>query len=261
MQHDGVYWIPNAPSDRLNEFQPLAEQELLFLFVATGSGALFALPQFVAELAILVAVYGASRRLGFDVRAAACAAFLLATFSLVALQSTTAQNDLVAASFPVSRRACCSATGRAELALAGVRRRWAPAPSSRRFSSGRSCSCCSGSAGGRRSRRRRRRRGRLLAVGMWGYVLNAANTGHLLGDGASRTETSATPSFPGTLKTRSTSSTARSTSRSLEPARLLARGAGVSSARSSASDVPALGPRAALLTGSCVAVPLLAPRS
>ena len=101
VQHDGVYWIPNAPSDRLNEFQPLAEQELLYLFTATGSGALFALPQFAAELAILVAVYGASRRLGFDVRAAAGAAFLLATFSLVALQSTTAQNDLVAASFPV----------------------------------------------------------------------------------------------------------------------------------------------------------------
>ena len=99
-QHGGIYWIPNAPTDRLNEFQPLAEQEMLFLFVATGSGALFALPQYVAELAILVAVYGAARRLGFDVRAAAFSAFLLGTFSLVALQATTAQNDLVAASFP-----------------------------------------------------------------------------------------------------------------------------------------------------------------
>jgi hypothetical protein len=100
VQYHGIHWIPNAPSDRLNEFQPLAEQQLLFLFAATGSAMLYALPQYVAELAILVSVYGAARRLGFDVRAAACAAALLTTFSLVALESTTAQNDLVAASFP-----------------------------------------------------------------------------------------------------------------------------------------------------------------
>ena len=40
--------MPNAPADRINEFQPLAEQELLFLFAATGRAALFALPQYVA---------------------------------------------------------------------------------------------------------------------------------------------------------------------------------------------------------------------
>jgi len=28
-QHGGVYWIDNAPTDRINEFQPLAEQENL----------------------------------------------------------------------------------------------------------------------------------------------------------------------------------------------------------------------------------------
>ena len=46
------------PTDRINEFQPLAEQEQLFGFAATGGGALDALPQFLAQLAILVAVYG-----------------------------------------------------------------------------------------------------------------------------------------------------------------------------------------------------------
>ena len=71
----------------MNAYQPLAEQQNLFLFVATGGGALYALPQYLAELAILVAVYGSSRRLGFEVRAAACGAFLLATFSLVALEA------------------------------------------------------------------------------------------------------------------------------------------------------------------------------
>src|SRR5436305_1903963 len=80
---------------------PLAEQQFLFLFAATGSTALYALPQYVSELAILVAVYGAARRLGFGVRPSACASFTLATFTLVALQATTAQNDLAAAAFPI----------------------------------------------------------------------------------------------------------------------------------------------------------------
>ena len=56
-QFNGIHWIPNAPSDRMNEFQPLAEQQILFLFVATGKGTLYALPQYLAELAILVAVF------------------------------------------------------------------------------------------------------------------------------------------------------------------------------------------------------------
>jgi hypothetical protein len=49
VQHGGVYWIPNAPTDRLNEFQPLAEREIFFLFVATGKGALFALEATTAQ--------------------------------------------------------------------------------------------------------------------------------------------------------------------------------------------------------------------
>ena len=121
--HGGIYWIPNAPTGRLNEFQPLAEQGILFLFVATGSGALFALPQYVAELAILVAVYGSARRLGFPVRAAACSAFLFATFSLVALEATTAQNDLVAASFPASAACLLLGAGAGRGVLAGAARR------------------------------------------------------------------------------------------------------------------------------------------
>ena len=119
-QHGGFFWVPNAPTVRMNAFQPLAEQQILFLFVATGTGALYALPQFVAELAILVAVYGAARRLGFEVRAAASRArSSLATFSLVALEATTAQNDLVAASFPVVAACLLLGPGRLEPALGG----------------------------------------------------------------------------------------------------------------------------------------------
>src|SRR3954454_22973627 len=102
MHHGRIYRIPNRPSANFNDFPPLAEQQILYLFVAVGSGALFALPQYLAQLAILLGVYGAARRLGFEPRAAACSALLLATFSLVVLESSTSQNDLVAASFPIA---------------------------------------------------------------------------------------------------------------------------------------------------------------
>ena len=75
-QSHGIHWIANAPTGRLNEFQPLAEQQILFLFVATGSTALYALPQYVAQIAIILAVYGGARRLGYGVAPAARAAAL-----------------------------------------------------------------------------------------------------------------------------------------------------------------------------------------
>jgi hypothetical protein len=201
-QEGGIHWIPDAPTVRMNAFQPLAEQELLFLFVAWGSGALFALPQFLAELAILVAVYGAARRLGFEVRPAACAAFLLATFSLLALEASTAQNDLVAASFPAV--AVCLLLGRGggrlEPALAGVAAGfglgaklttalvlpilvWLAAAAGRRALA---AALAGGVAG-------------FVAVGMWGYVLNLANDGELLGADTSDVLNRASPSYPGSV--------------------------------------------------------------
>src|SRR6185437_1871130 len=67
-----------------------------------------------------VAVYGASRRLGFEVRAAACSAFLLATFSVLALEAFTAQNDLVAASFVAVASCLLLGSDRLEPGLAGA---------------------------------------------------------------------------------------------------------------------------------------------
>src|SRR5262249_50309829 len=79
----------------------LAEQQILFLFAGSRSTVLYALPQFFAELAILAAAYGVSRRLGFGVRASAAGLALLATLNLLALEASTAQNDLVSAAFPL----------------------------------------------------------------------------------------------------------------------------------------------------------------
>jgi hypothetical protein len=200
-QHGGIYWIPDAPTIRLNAFQPLAEQELLFLFVATGSGVLFAIPQFLAELAILLAVYGSARRLGFEVRPAACSAFLFATFSLVALEATTGQNDLVAASMPAV--AMCLLLGRRGLlepALAGVAAGLGlgvklttalvlPILALLAVVRGRKplVVALAGGVFG------------LVSIGMWGYVLNEIHTGELLGAGTGPIQYRAPPSYPGSV--------------------------------------------------------------
>ncbi len=195
-QADGIHWIANAPTARMNEFQPLAEQEILFFFVAAGSGALYALPQYLAELAALVAVYGASRRLGFDQRAAACSAALLATFAAFALQATTAQNDLVAAALPVIAACFLLGGGPVEATLAGAALgiglgvklttilTW-PVLAWLVWQGGRRTAIRT-AAGGVAA---------FLAVGVWGYVLNVIHTSHVLGYGQGRTDQSVSPSL------------------------------------------------------------------
>lgn len=195
---EGAYsWIENAPTDILNTRQPVAEQELLFLFAATGKAGLFALPQYLAQLAILVAVYGSSRRLGFAVPAAACSAALLATFSLFALEASTAQNDLVAASFPAV--AVCLLLGESRLeqvlggtalgiglgvklttllvspvvALLAIVRGARPA-----------LRAAVGTVAG------------FALVGMWGYVLNLEHTGRVLGQGRFGLDVTTSPDYP-----------------------------------------------------------------
>jgi len=196
-QHGGIYWIPNAPDIEMNAYQPLAEQQILYLFVATGTGALFALPQFLAELALLVAVYGSARRLGFELRAAACASFLLATFSSVALESMTGQNDLVSASFPAVAVCLLLGAGGLEPALAGVAVAFALGTKLTTFlvlpfivwlalARGRrtlSMLLLGGAAG-------------FVAVGMWGYVLNLVHSGDPLGAGTAAVQDRTSPSYP-----------------------------------------------------------------
>lgn len=197
-QAHGVHWIANAPTGRINEFQPLAEQLVLFLFVS-GSTALYALPQYVAQLAILVAVYGAARRLGYEPRAAARGATLTAMLSLVALEATTSQNDLVAASFAIAAAFLLLERGGRETFLAGLA-----------FALGLGTKLTTALAlpvlavlvwrGGRRAiavAGAGTAFGLVTAAG-WGYVLNVVHTGHVLGHGQGRVEQSAATTVSGT---------------------------------------------------------------
>ena len=89
----------DATTARANAFPPNAEIGILWTLALLGRDTLAALPQLLAELAILVAVHGLARRIGFPRPAALFAALLTATLSEFALQSVTTQNDLVVASF------------------------------------------------------------------------------------------------------------------------------------------------------------------
>ncbi|HZO96775.1 MAG TPA: hypothetical protein VFB42_05335 [Gaiellaceae bacterium] len=262
-QHGGIEWVANAPSDRLNEYQPLAEQENLFLFAATGTDALYAFPQYVAQLAALVAVYGAARRLGFGVRASAGSACVLATFSLVALEATTAQNDLVAASL-VAAAAC--------LALGPAGGEWALAGAAAGLGLGAKLTTALvwpalallAAARGRRVAVRVAGAAAVAfaAVGMWGYVLDVAHTGHVLGYGVSRHQHTTGPSFPGSLRVGLhvlyRMLDLSSVSDALGVA-LAALGGAAGAAAGAAAFRGGGGARRAALAGAAVALPLAAP--
>ena len=198
-QHGGIYWVQNAPTDRINVAQPVAEQQILYLFFAVGRGALYALPQFAAQLAIVASTYLTARRLGYELRSSACAALVFCTFSLVALEATTAQNDLVAASLPAIAAAFLLGRSRQELMLAGL--------------------AVALGLGVKATTalvlpvlvllalRRGRRAAALFsasaiacfaAFSLWSFVVNLARTGHLLGKGPAEL-THATPTIPGAL--------------------------------------------------------------
>jgi hypothetical protein len=195
-QAHGVHWIANAPTGRMNEFQPLAEQQILFLVVAAGTTALYALPQYVAQLAVLAAVYGTARRLGYETRAAARGTALVATLSLVALEATTAQNDLVAAALPVAAAFFLLGGVAVEEVLAGAAVAFGigvklttslalPALAWLAWRAGRRAAprAALGAAAGR------------VVAGGWGYVLNLEHTGHVLGHGQGRVENTASLSL------------------------------------------------------------------
>ncbi|MGH3131054.1 MAG: glycosyltransferase 87 family protein, partial [Gaiellaceae bacterium] len=118
-QSGAVEYHP-AATDRENIFPPNAEIQILYTLVFLGRDTLAALPQLAAEIALLVGIFGVSRRLGFARSASAFAALLFATLSEVALQATTTQNDLVVAAAVVAAAYFILGRSRVDLALAGL---------------------------------------------------------------------------------------------------------------------------------------------
>ena len=179
---------PNAATDRMNVFQPLSEHEILFFFTASGSSRLFAIPQFLAELAVLLAVYGMARRIGFGAAVAACsvgpALHLLPRRARVDDRAERSGRCVLPGGrgVPDSRREQRRARARRRRASVS-----ASARNSARHSSGRRWRCSPGrSAGERISGFSRRASVSFLLLGAWGYWLNLAHTGSVLGARRSR---------------------------------------------------------------------------
>ena len=171
-----------------NAYPPNAEIEVLFTFAYADGDTVAAFVQLVAKLVLLVAVYGLARRVRFERPAALFAAVVFGCLTLVVVQSVTTQNHLVVAAqvaaaayfgLELARgdpRAAILAglavglavgtkwTGLA--ALPGLGLLWVVATRD----AARLVRLVAWSAVG------------LVLVGVYGYALNAADTGHLLGD-------------------------------------------------------------------------------
>jgi hypothetical protein len=203
-QRHRIEYVP-AHTERENAFQPNSEMEILYTFVFVGRDTAAAATQLIAELAVLLGVYGCARRLGFARPASLFAALLTATLTELALQSITTQNDLLAASFVVAAAYLTLGAGRAELALAGLavglalgtKLTTAPALALLVVLTA--------------LRRPRRERLAVLAtasalafaaVGFYGYGLNLVETGTVLGDPIAQGNTQpGSITFTGTVST------------------------------------------------------------
>jgi 4-amino-4-deoxy-L-arabinose transferase-like glycosyltransferase len=119
-QQEGVGYIDGAADSRLNEFAPNSEIAMAFTMVASGTGRFAPLVQLVATLATALAVYGIARRLGLSLREGFLAGLLFVTAPAVALQASTALNDVVVASLVAAAAFFLVGATRPNLVLAGI---------------------------------------------------------------------------------------------------------------------------------------------
>ncbi len=119
-QRHAVEYIPNAATERMNAFQPNAEMLILYVFALAHNDLLAELPQWLAGVASLFAVYGIARRLGADRAPAAFAGLLTLTLTEFVLESMTTQNDLVVASYAGAAAYFAMGKRREDVALAGI---------------------------------------------------------------------------------------------------------------------------------------------
>jgi hypothetical protein len=173
-------------SQRQNGSAPNAEILILLTFVFTHGDRLAAAWQWLAQLATLASIYVIGLRLGLTRAEAAFAALLFATTAQPALQASTTQNDLVAASLAAAAVAFLATSERRRYELAALALALALGTKLT------VAFALPGLAIVAVLLVPRRDRPRLLAltvvafalVGAYGYVLNVAHTGRIQGTGA-----------------------------------------------------------------------------
>ena len=100
-QGHAVGYVANANDQRLDIFPPGAEITAAWPMVLEGSERFASLFQLVALLATMAALAGIGRRLGLTARGAVFGALAFASLPVVALQASTALNDIAVTSFLV----------------------------------------------------------------------------------------------------------------------------------------------------------------
>ena len=98
-QHHAVAYVADVPELAVNSFPPNAEIATAATLILSGGDRYVGVIQLIALAFTCIAIVGVARRLGFDRRAATFAALAFSTFTVVMLQTPTALNDLVVASF------------------------------------------------------------------------------------------------------------------------------------------------------------------
>jgi 4-amino-4-deoxy-L-arabinose transferase-like glycosyltransferase len=118
--HGGVFQIP-AGNAAENQYPPDAEIGVLFGFAFLHRDMFATLPQLAAQVSLVLAIFGIARKLGFSRPAALFPALIAPTLSDIALESTTALNDIVVASFALAATYfMLGAKSRTELTLGGL---------------------------------------------------------------------------------------------------------------------------------------------
>jgi len=120
-QHHAVEYIQHVNGDvGINTYPPDAELQILFGFVVLGRDTFATIPQFLAQAALLVSIFGIARRIGFDFLPSVFAALTAATLSIVSIESVTTQNDLCVAAVVTSAIFFALGDRRTDIALAGL---------------------------------------------------------------------------------------------------------------------------------------------
>jgi len=186
LQSGGVGYIHDAYDQRLNFNPPNGEIGFAFVLGVTRDENLVGFVQFFAALACAVGVFAFARRLGLRGIEAAFGALLFLSLPLVLLQSSGAKNDIVVASFLLAAAVFFVGDKRRDVALGSLATALAVGT---KFTAayGLAVLVAVALAAPPRSARVSRVAGLALgaALGSYWYIVNAHETGHLLGDQSS----------------------------------------------------------------------------
>jgi hypothetical protein len=120
IQQESVAYVDNSPFAPINAYPPNAEIGALFTLILAHSDRFVGLVQYSAMLAAATATFGVARRVGIDLTGALFGALAFLTLPVVVLQSWTALNDLVVASFLITAVYFLLGGTRLELSLGGL---------------------------------------------------------------------------------------------------------------------------------------------